>query len=211
MNAPEFCLFQIFASRQGFYRSQLFGRENVHIGNLLESHPDSTTTPGIEISGGSLGQIPGVTVGRALGIRKHGPDEGDRKVYVLIGDGECNEGAVWEAFMAAGHYGLDNVVFVIDYNKVQLSDTMENIVSTQPVADKWRALNWEVTECDGHSMEETVSALSEAKKVRQSPVVIIAHTVKGKGVSFMEHRYEWHGRAPDDEEAERARQEILST
>ena len=126
-------------------------------GSDLESHPDSTLTPGIEVSGGSLGQIPGVAVGRALGLRFNGPDHNDRMVYALLGDGECQEGSVWEAFMAAGHYGLDNLVFIIDYNKVEAKGFISQDMGLEPLADKLRAFNLDVYETrNGHDVAELV-------------------------------------------------------
>jgi len=164
----------------------------------LESHPDSTTTPGIEISGGSLGQIPGVAVGRALGIRRHGPDEGDRMVYVLLGDGECNEGAVWEAFMAAGHYRLDNLVFIIDYNKVQAKGFVNTDMSIEPLADKLAAFNlepWEVN--NGHNVAEIIDLFNTLHTQRRGkPTVVILNTVKGKKVSICQYNPNWHTSAP---------------
>ena len=164
----------------------------------LESHPDSTTTPGIEISGGSLGQIPGVAVGRALGIRRHGPEEGDRMVYVLIGDGECNEGSVWEAFMAAGHWKLDNLIFIIDYNKVQAKGFVQQDMSIEPLADKLAAFNiepWEVY--NGHNVAEIVDLFSTLHTQRRGkPAAVILNTVKGKKVGCCQYNPNWHTSAP---------------
>lgn len=164
----------------------------------LESHPDSTTTPGIEISGGSLGQIPGVAVGRALGIRRHGPDHGDRKVYVLLGDGECNEGAVWEAFMAAGHYRVDNLVFIIDNNKVQAKGFLKDDMSIEPLADKLAAFNLEPWEVDnGHNVAELVDLFNTLHTQRRGkPAAVILNTIKGKNISCCQHNPNWHTSAP---------------
>ena len=171
----------------------------------LESHPDGTTTPGIEISGGSLGQIPGVAVGRALGIRKHGPDQGDRMVYVLIGDGECNEGSVWEAFMAAGHYRLDNLVFIIDYNKVQAKGLVQQDMSIEPLADKLAAFNlqsWEVT--NGHNVAELVDLFNALHTQRRGkPNAVILNTIKGKDIGMCQYNPNWHTSAPRTVEAAR--------
>ena len=169
----------------------------------LESHPDSTTTPGIEISGGSLGQIPGVAVGRALGIRRHGPDHGDRMVYVLIGDGECNEGSVWEAFMAAGHYRLDNLVFIVDYNKVQAKGFVQQDMSIEPLADKLAAFNlqpWEVS--NGHNVAELVEVFNALHTQRRGkPNAIILNTIKGKNIGTCQYNPNWHTSAPRTVEA----------
>jgi transketolase len=164
----------------------------------LESHPDSRRTPGIEISGGSLGQIPAVAVGRALGIRRHGPDEGNRMVYVLVGDGECNEGSVWEAFMAAGHYRLDNLVFVIDYNKVQAKGFVQQDMSIEPLRDKLAAFNlepWEVR--NGHNVAELIDLFNTLHTQRRGkPNAVILNTVKGKNVGMCEYNPNWHTSAP---------------
>ena len=164
----------------------------------LESHPDSTTTPGIEIAGGSLGQIPGVAVGRALGMRKLGPDHFDRMIYVLIGDGECNEGSVWEAFMAAGHYQLDNLVFIIDNNKIQAKGFVNSDMSIEPLADKLAAFKikpWEVQ--NGHNVAELVNLFNIIPTQRRGkPNAIILNTVKGRNVADCQLNPNWHTSAP---------------
>ena len=164
----------------------------------LESHPDSTVTPGIEVSGGSLGQIPGVAVGRALALRYNGPDHNDRIVYALLGDGECNEGSVWEAFMAAGHYKLDNLVFVIDYNKVEAKGFIAQDMSLEPLADKLRAFNLAVYEtANGHDVAELVDVFTRvATQRRGKPVAVILNTVKGKKVRECQFNPNWHTSAP---------------
>jgi len=166
----------------------------------LESHPDSSRTPGIEISGGSLGQIPGVAVGRALGIHRRGPDHASRMVYVLIGDGECNEGSVWEAFMAAGHYRLDNLVFLIDYNKVQAKGFLKDDMGIEPLADKLAAFNlnvWEVQ--NGHNMAELIDLFNVLYTQRRGkPNAVILNTVKGEKVGCCQYNPNWHTSAPRD-------------
>ncbi len=164
----------------------------------LESHPDCLVTPGIEISGGSLGQIPGVAVGRAMGIRRNGPEHYGRMVYVLIGDGECNEGSVWEAFMAAGHYKLDNVVFMIDNNKVQAKGFVHIDMSVEPLADKLRAFNLEVYETsNGHDVSELIDTFTQIRQERRGkPLAIILNTIKGKKVRECEFNPNWHTSAP---------------
>jgi transketolase len=171
----------------------------------LESHPDSTMTPGIEISGGSLGQIPGVAVGRALGIRRHGPDEADRMVYVLIGDGECNEGSVWEAFMAAGHYRLDNLVFIIDYNKVQAKGPVQADMSIEPLADKLTAFNLQTWQVDnGHNVAELIALFNTLHTQRRGkPNAIILNTIKGKNIQMCQYNPNWHTSAPRTVESAR--------
>ncbi len=170
-------------------------------GSHLESHPDALKTPGIEISGGSLGQIPGVAVGRALGIRRHGPDESNRMVYVLIGDGECNEGSVWEAFMAAGHYRLDNLVFIIDNNKVQAKGFVQQDMSIEPLRDKLAAFNlepWEVR--NGHNVAELIDLFNTLHTQRRGkPNAVILNTIKGKSIGMCEYNPNWHTSAPRDQ------------
>lgn len=171
-------------------------------GSHLESHPDSTTTPGIEISGGSLGQIPGVAVGRALGIRRKGADQADRMVYVLIGDGECNEGAVWEAFMAAGHYKLDNLVFVIDYNKVQAKGFVQADMSIEPLVEKLTSFNLQAWELDnGHNVAEIVDLFNRLRTQRRGrPNAVVLNTIKGKNIGVCQYNPNWHTSAPRDKQ-----------
>lgn len=171
--------------------------------SILESHPDWLRTPGIEISGGSLGQVPGVAVGRALGLRKNGPDHSDRLVYVLLGDGECNEGSVWEAFMAAGHYGLDNLVFLIDYNKVQAKGFVHQDMGIEPLADKLRAFRLDVREVsNGHNVAELIDLFTVLRQQRRGkPVAVIVNTVKGKKVGECQYNPNWHTSAPRNAES----------
>jgi transketolase len=169
----------------------------------LESHPDWNTTPGIEISGGSLGQIPGVAVGRALGMRRRGPEHYDRMVYVLIGDGECNEGAVWEAFMAAGHHGLDNLVFIIDSNKVQAKGFVSRDMGIEPLGDKLRAFKIDVFETrNGHDVGELVDLFTALPQQRRGrPLAVILNTIKVKKVRQCQFNPNWHTSAPRSIEA----------
>jgi transketolase len=169
----------------------------------LESHPDCTLTPGIEISGGSLGQIPGVATGRALGIRRKGPDHNDRMVYALVGDGECNEGSVWEAFMAAGHYKLDNLVILIDYNKVQAKGFVNLDMSIAPLSDKLEAFNFDVYETsNGHDVSELIDLFTMLRQQRRGkPIAVILNTVKGKKVRECQYNPNWHTSAPRNVEA----------
>ncbi len=166
--------------------------------SILESHPDWLRTPGVEISGGSLGQIPGVAVGRAMAIRRNGPDHSDRMVYVLIGDGECNEGSVWEAFMAAGHYGLDNLIFLIDYNKVQAKGFVNQDMGLEPVCDKLRAFRLDVHEvANGHNVAELIGLFTVLRQQRRGkPLAVVVNTVKGKKVGECQYNPNWHTSAP---------------
>jgi len=172
-------------------------------GSGLESHPDCLVTPGIEISGGSLGQIPGVAVGRALGMRRNGPDHFARMVYVLLGDGECNEGSVWEAFMAAGHYGLDNLVFVIDHNKVKAKGFVDQDMAIEPLADKLRAFDLDVHWTrNGHDVGELVDLFTVLRQSRRGkPLAVVLNTVKGKKIAQCQYNPNWHTSAPRTIEA----------
>jgi transketolase len=172
-------------------------------GSHLESHPDWLRTPGIEISGGSLGQIPGIAVGRALGMRRNGPDHNDRTVCVLIGDGECNEGSVWEAFMAASHYGLDNIVFVVDSNKVQAKGFLSQDMSIEPLGAKLHAFGLDVYEVqNGHNVAELVDLFTNLRQLRRGkPRAVILNTVKGKKVCECQFNPNWHTSAPRTVEA----------
>ena len=174
------------------------------IDSRLQGHPVLGTAPGIEASTGSLGQGLSIGIGMALAARL---DHKDYRVFVLLGDGECQEGQVWEAAMAAGHHAPDNLVAIVDYNKYQLDGAIEDIIDLDPLAEKWDAMNWIVREIDGHSMAAVVEALQWAVQQR-GPVCIIAHTVKGKGVSFMEGENAYHGVAPTEEELARALAEL---
>jgi transketolase len=169
----------------------------------LESHPDRLVTPGIEISGGSLGQIPGVAVGRALAIRKKRPDQNDRFVYVLVGDGECNEGSVWESFMAAGYYRLDNLVIFIDYNKVQAKGFVDQDMSIEPLSEKLRAFNFQVYETqNGHDVSELIDLFNRIGAQRRGrPIAVVLNTIKGKKVRECQFNPNWHTSAPRSIEA----------
>jgi transketolase len=171
----------------------------------LQGHTDRTLTPGVEMSAGSLGQGLSFGIGVALAARL---DKRGYQVYVLLGDGECEEGQVWEAAMFAPHFQIDNLTAIVDNNGLQLDGRCCEIMELQPLTDKWRAFNWHVIEIDGHDMSQILQALKEAREIKQRPTVIIAHTVKGKGVSFMENNVDFHGKAPIPQEAEIALKEL---
>jgi len=173
-------------------------------GCSLQGHPDRST-PGIEVSSGSLGQGLSVASGMSLAGRV---DKKDYRVYCLMGDGELQEGNVWEAVMSAAHFKLDNLCAIVDYNHFQIDGRIEEIMNLTPLADKWKSFGWHVIQCDGHSVEELLEAFEEAKAIRERPTVIIANTVKGKGVSFMENNPIWHYRIPVGKELEIAYQEL---
>ncbi len=167
------------------------------IGSRLQGHPDMRKLPGIEASTGSLGQGLSIANGMALAAKL------DRKLYnvfVMLGDGELGEGQIWEAAMFASHYKLDNLVGFIDRNRLQIDGETEKVMSLEPIIEKWRAFGWEVKEINGHDFEEIIDAVEWAKDVKGGPAMIIAHTIKGKGVSFMEGSVHFHGKPPNDEE-----------
>jgi transketolase len=175
------------------------------LGSRLQGHPDRVVLPWVEAATGSLGQGLSIALGMALASRL----DGNRwRVFCLLGDGETQSGQVWEAAMAAGKYRPENLVVILDYNKVQLDGPIAEIMDPEPLADKWRSFNWKVRElADGNDLVQVLDALDEAGR-GGGPRIIIAHTVKGKGVSFMEGKSAWHGKAPTAEEAERALGEL---
>src|SRR5687768_8545166 len=175
------------------------------LGTRLQGHPDRARLPGIEASTGSLGQGLSVAVGMALASKI---DRADWRVYCMLGDGESQAGQVWEAAMLAPRRGLDNLCVILDQNQVQQTGKVVDILDIEPTVAKWRAFDWHVREIDGHNMTEIVDALDEAAMVSGRPTMIVSHTIKGKGVSFMELDPAWHGVAPKAEEAERALAEL---
>ncbi len=174
-------------------------------GTCLQGHTDSRLTPGVDMSAGSLGQGLSVGIGMALAARL---DKKDYRTYVLLGDGECQEGQVWEAAMFAPNYKLDNLTAIVDYNGLQLDGFTKQIMDLEPFVDKWRSFKWEVLQVDGHDMKQVIEALQKARQVKDKPVVIVARTVKGKGVSFMENNVDYHGKAPGKSEIETALREL---
>jgi transketolase len=174
-------------------------------GSILQGHPDSGCTPGVEIPTGSLGQGLSIANGLALASRLNG--RGSR-VYVLLGDGEVQEGQIWEAAMTAAHYGLDNLVAILDRNRLQIDGHTAEVMSLEPLADKWQAFGWHTLEVDGHDMAQLLAAFQACKPVKGRPSIIIAHTVKGKGVSIFEGQAKYHGVAPNPEEYQVALQEL---
>jgi transketolase len=181
------------------------------LGSPLQGHPDRTMLPGIEAATGSLGQGLSIAVGTALGLKLAASPA---RVYCILGDGEIQEGQIWEAAMAAPQLGqpghpLDNLTVILDYNKIQLDDFVAKIRDLEPVTAKWQAFGWPVLEIDGHRIDQIAKALDQAEATRGKPVFIVAHTIKGKGVSFMENNPEWHGKSPKPAEAVAAIREIL--
>lgn len=176
------------------------------LGSPLQGHPDRMRLPGIEFSTGSLGQGLSVAVGMALAASM---DKKDWKTYVVLGDGEMQEGQNWEAFMSAPKWKLDNLIMILDHNNGQIDGTVEQVMNIEPVADKLRAFNWNVQLADGHDLDAVEKALRNAQALGGKPHAIIAKTIKGKGVSFMENNIAWHGNAPKKEDADKAVKEIL--
>ena len=174
------------------------------LGSLLQGHPDRRT-PGVDVASGSLGQ--GLSVGLGMSLAAKIDKKGYR-IYILMGDGEIQEGNIWEAAMAATHYNCDNLCAILDYNRFQIDGKIEDIMGLEPLADKWRAFGWYVIEIDGHNIEKILHAFEEARNKKNRPTIIIAHTIKGKGVSFMEDVVDFHGRAPTSQEAEIALKEL---
>jgi len=187
-----------------FDRSQLSTLREVN--SPLQGHPIQDLMPGVEATTGSLGQGLSVGLGHVLGGRLSGHEY---HVYVLLGDGECEAGQIWEAAMAAAHFRADNLVAILDYNKYQETGPIAREMALEPLVDKWDSFGWRVSEVDGHDIAAVITALRTAKQVRGQPAIIIAHTVKGKGVSFVEQDYTFHGHALSRDQARRAREEIL--
>ncbi|MFH1380512.1 MAG: transketolase [bacterium] len=178
-------------------------------GSRLQGHPSSDNgLPGVEIASGSLGMGLSIGVGAALGFLVQ---KKDSRVYVLMSDGEQQEGSTWEAAMAAGHYKLDNICAVLDYNGLQIDGKVEDVMGIDSLIDKYRSFRWEVIEIDGHDYNQILDAYTKARQIKNKPTIVIARTIKGKGVSFMEDVAGWHGKTPNAEEAGRAIQEILDS
>ncbi len=176
-----------------------------HIGSHLQGHPNMNLTPGVDMSTGSLGQGISVAAGMALAAKYQGKD---CRVYTLLGDGEIQEGQVWEALMFAHHYHLDNLCVIIDNNGLQIDGRVEDVMNPYPIPEKLRAFGFQVAEIDGHDFDQMEEAFAQARKTKGVPFAIVMKTVKGKGVSYMENQAGWHGKAPNDEEYETAMKEL---
>ena len=170
-------------------------------GSMLQGHPDMNKTPGVDMTTGSLGQGLSCAVGMALAAKLDGSGV---KVFAVLGDGECDEGQIWEAAMAARHYRLDNLIAIVDLNGLQIDGFTKDIMDTSPLAEKWRSFGWKTYEIDGHDLDAIEDAVDRAISVTGSPACIVASTTKGKGVTFMENACDWHGNAPSEEEKDRA-------
>jgi len=186
-----------------------FGKQHFEtlrkFGSILQGHPSNKYTPGVEISSGSLGQGLSVALGMALAGKI---DKKNYRVYALLGDGEIEEGQVWEAAMAAAHYKADNLCAILDYNGLQIDGPTDEIMCSVPLTDKWKAFGWNVICIDGHDFEQIIDACDKAAKTKGKPTVIIARTVKGKGVSYMENEVDWHGKVPSEELVEQALKDL---
>jgi len=179
-----------------------------HIDSYLSGHAEMNHVPGVDMSAGSLGQGLSAAVGIALAGKL---DQKEYKVYAMMGDGEIQEGQIWEAAMSAGKFKLDNLVGIVDYNGLQIDGTINEIMPLEPLANKWTSFGWETFTVDGHDYEKVAEVFEKAKTVKGKPVMVIAKTVKGKGVSFMENNVDWHGHPPDDEEFRLATDELKKT
>lgn len=196
-------LYAALAEKGYFPKEELYRLRKID--SMLQGHPDMKGTPGVDMTTGSLGQGLAVANGMALAGKLDGRDY---RVYVLIGDGECQEGIIWEAAMLAAHYKLDNITVFLDHNGLQIDGANEEVMDIEPIDEKFKSFGWHVMKIDGHSFEEIFKALDEAKNIKGKPSIIIAKTVKGKGVSFMENVAEWHGKAPNEEETLKALEEL---
>nr|WP_317332195.1 transketolase [uncultured Romboutsia sp.] len=196
-------LYATLAHKGYFDRDELKGLRKIN--RMLQGHPDMKGTPGVEMSTGSLGQGFSVACGMAMASKL---DNAPWRVYTLLGDGEVQEGIVWEAAMSAAHYKLDNMVAFLDYNGLQIDGKTEDVMNIGSIVDKFKAFGWNVIEIDGHDFDQIFAALDMAKETVGKPTMIVANTVKGKGISFMENEAGWHGTAPSDSDLEKALVEL---
>lgn len=196
-------LYATLVEKGYFPKEELFKLRKINA--MLQGHPDMKGTPGVEMSTGSLGQGFSASCGMAIAAKM---DKRDSRIYTLLGDGELQEGLVWEAAMAAAHFKLDNLTAFIDHNGLQIDGPNEKVMKVNPVTDKFKAFGWHVIACDGHDFDSIISALDEAKATKDKPTVIVAKTIKGKGVSFMEDAVGWHGNAPKKDDADKALAEL---
>lgn len=190
-------LYAVLADKGFFPKEELKNFRQLH--SILQGHPDAKKCPGVDASTGSLGQGISIATGMAIGAKMAGKDT---KVYTVCGDGEIQEGLVWEAAMAAAHYKLDNLCAVLDNNGLQIDGKVTDVMNPEPLDKKFEAFGWHVIKIDGHDLDAIQAAFDEAKTVKGQPTMIIAKTVKGKGVSFMENNAAWHGSAPNAEQLE---------
>ncbi len=193
-------------ARLGFFpREELFTLRQ--FGSSLQGHPDPKCTPGVEVPTGSLGQGLSVANGIALAMKRN---QSQQRVYAVLGDGEIQEGQIWEAAMTAAHYSLDNLTAILDRNRLQIDGRTREVMSVEPLAAKWQAFGWHTAEVDGHSIPDLLAALKECEKIKGRPSMVIAHTTKGKGVSIFEDQVKFHGVTPTTEEYQQAVKELQS-
>ena len=195
-------LYAVLAEKGFFEKEELTTFRKIN--SRLQGHPSYVKTPGVDASSGSLGQGLSISNGIALSFKL---DKKDNFVYCILGDGEIEEGQIWEATMSANKYKLNNVIAFLDYNKLQIDGTNDEVMPVSPVKEKFEAFGWNVKEINGHEFDEMIRAVEECKE-QEKPSIIIAHTIKGKGVSFMENNVQWHGKAPKKEEYEKALEEL---
>lgn len=196
-------LYATLAERGFFPKEELDNFRKID--SMLQGHPDMKDTPGVDMTTGSLGQGLAAANGMALAGKL---DNKDYRVYAIIGDGECQEGMIWEAAMLAAHYKLDNLTVFLDHNGLQIDGKTVDIMNIEPIDEKFKAFGWHIIKIDGHSFDEILNAIEEAKNTKEKPTMIISSTIKGKGVSFMENQVGWHGKAPSAEEAAKAIEEL---
>ena len=196
-------LYATLAQRGYFAKDELNNLRQ--LGSMLQGHPDMKKVPGVEMSTGSLGQGFSVACGMAMAAKL---DNAPWNVYALLGDGEVQEGIIWEAAMSAAHYKLDNMIAFLDYNGLQIDGEVESVMNINPIEDKFKTFGWTVITIDGHDFDQIFAALDMAKDTVDKPTMIIAKTIKGKGVSFMENQASWHGSAPSEEQLEQALSEL---
>lgn len=196
-------LYATLSEKGYFAKSELLGLRK--ISSMLQGHPDMKGIPGVEMSTGSLGQGFSVACGMAMASKL---DNAPWRVYTILGDGEVQEGIVWEAAMSAAHYKLDNMVAFLDCNGLQIDGEVEKVMNIGPIVDKFKAFGWNVIEIDGHDFDQIFAALDMARETVGKPTMVIAKTIKGKGISFMENQASWHGTAPSDSDLEKALAEL---
>lgn len=196
-------LYAVLAERGYFSKDELKGFRK--LGSMLQGHPDMKHIPGVDMTAGSLGQGLSVANGMAIASKL---DERGFRVYCIVGDGEIEEGQIWEAAMASAHYKLDNLCLIVDNNNLQIDGKVSDVMSVYPLKEKFEAFGFEVFEVDGNDIDELITVFDKAKTVKEKPTAIIAKTIKGKGVSFMEDKADWHGKAPNDEEYKTAMEDL---
>lgn len=192
-------LYATLAEKGIIEKSELFTLRQIN--SRLQGHPNMNDLPGIDMSTGSLGQGISAAVGMAIANKL---DHVDHRIYVLLGDGECEEGQVWEAAMAAAHYKLDNLIAIVDFNGLQIDGNIQEVMNPTPIDNKFKAFGWHIIHVEGHNHQQLYQAFEEAKAIYNQPTMILAHTIKGHGVSFMENEASWHGTAPNKEQCKEA-------